>query len=74
MNFDFKNGYKNEFKDNNENHEADPKIGFLTKSISNPYGSSTAMPPAWELKQKYVLLQAESSESTIKTFVMPCVS
>ena len=33
MNFDFKNGFKNEFKDKNKNHAADPEIGFLTKSI-----------------------------------------
>ena len=35
-----------------KNHEAVPEIGFLTKSISKPYGRSTAMPPAWELKLK----------------------
>ena len=29
-------------------HEADPGIGFLTKSISKPYGREP-MPPAWEL-------------------------
>ena len=27
----------------------DPEIGFLTKSISKPYGRATAMPTAWEL-------------------------
>ena len=32
-----------------KNHAADPKIGFLTKSIPKPYGRATAMPPAWEL-------------------------
>ena len=32
-----------------KNHAADPEIGFLTKSISKPYGHATAMPPAWEL-------------------------
>ena len=32
-----------------KNHQADPEIGFLTKSISKPYGRATAMPPAWEL-------------------------
>ena len=32
-----------------KNHAADPEIGFLTKSISKPYGRTTAMPPAWEL-------------------------
>ena len=33
-----------------KNHEADPKIEFLSKSISKPYGRATAMPPSWELK------------------------
>ena len=32
-----------------KNHAGDPKIGFVTKSISEPYGCATAMPPAWEL-------------------------
>ena len=32
-----------------KNHAADPEIGFLTKSISKPYGRATAMPPALEL-------------------------
>ena len=32
-----------------KNHEADPEKGFLTKSISKPYGHATAIPPAWEL-------------------------
>ena len=33
-----------------KNHEADPEIGFLTKSIIRPYGCATAIPPAWELR------------------------
>ena len=37
MSFDFKNWCKN---------EADPEIGFLTKSILKPYGRASAMPPA----------------------------
>ena len=45
MNFDFKNGCKNEFKDDNENHAADPEIGFLTKSISRLFGRAKALPP-----------------------------
>ena len=36
-----------------KNHEADPEIGFLTKSISKPYGAATAMPPAWGLTKKF---------------------
>ena len=35
-----------------KNHAADPEIGSLTKSISEPYGRATAMPSAWELKMK----------------------
>ena len=31
INFDMKNGCKNEFCDNKTNHAADPEIGFLTK-------------------------------------------
>ena len=50
MSFDFENGRENEFKDNNENHAADPEIGFLTKSISKLNGRATAMPTAWELR------------------------
>ena len=33
-----------------KNHKADPEIGFLTKSISKPYGSAMAMPQAWVLR------------------------
>ena len=32
-----------------KNHAVDPEKGFLTKSISKPYGRATAMPPAWKL-------------------------
>ena len=39
MNFDLKNGCKNEFKDDNENHAADSKIGSpQKKSILEPMG------------------------------------
>ena len=33
-----------------KNHAADSEIGFLTKSISKPYGRATAMPTVWELR------------------------
>ena len=33
-----------------KNHEADPGIGFLTKSTLKSYDHATAMPPAWVLK------------------------
>ena len=36
-----------------KNHAADPEIGFLTKSISKPYGRAKAMPTAWELRPKF---------------------
>ena len=31
------------------NRAADPEIGFLIKSIFEPYGHATAMPTAWGL-------------------------
>ena len=34
-----------------KNHAADPEIEFLTKLISKPNGSATAMPTALELKK-----------------------
>ena len=30
-------------------HEADPEIGFVSKSILKPFGRAKAKPPAWEL-------------------------
>ena len=36
-----------------KNHAADPEIGFLTKSISKPYGRATAIPTAWELTRRF---------------------
>ena len=50
MNFDLKNGCKNEFKALMENLAADPEIGFLTKSFSKPNGRATAIPTAWVLR------------------------
>ena len=51
MNFDFKKGVKMNLRIITKNHEADPEIEFLTKSISKPYGRATAIPPARELKK-----------------------
>ena len=48
INFDFKNGVKINSRIITKNHAADPRIGFLTKSISKLYGHATAMPKAWE--------------------------
>ena len=39
-----------------KNHAADPEIGFLTKSISNPNGCAMAMPTARELKLNLEIL------------------
>ena len=39
-----------------KNHEADPEIGFLTKSISKLYGRATAMPPAWEFSKLFLTI------------------
>ena len=44
-----------------KNHAADPEKGFLTKSISKPYGGATAMPPAWESKNYYMTPRARLS-------------
>ena len=42
-------GVKSNLRIITKNHEADPEIGFLTKSTSKPYGRATAMPTAGEL-------------------------
>ena len=42
-----------------KNHSADAQIGFLTKSISKPYGHLTAIPKAWESNS------GETTDSTI---------
>ena len=39
-------GVKMNFGIITKNHAADPEIGFLTKSISKPYGRATAIPTA----------------------------
>ena len=43
-------GVKMNFRVITKNDAVDSEIGFLTKSISKPYGRSTSMPPALELK------------------------
>ena len=43
-------GVKMNFRIITKNDVADPEIGFLTRSISKPYGRATAMPTVWELK------------------------
>ena len=49
MNLISKMGVKMNLMIITKNHAADPKIQVLTKSISNPIGRVTAMPPACEL-------------------------
>ena len=36
-----------------KNRAADPEIGFLIKSILEPYGRATAMPTPWEITTKF---------------------
>ena len=50
INFDFQNECKNEFEIP-KNYAADPEMGFLAKSILEPYGCTTAMPKVNSLKQ-----------------------
>ena len=40
-----------------KNHAADSVIGFLTKSISNPCGRTTATPTALDLNLNYMISQ-----------------
>ena len=47
-------GVKMNFRIITKNHAADPEIGFLTKSISKPYGRATATPPAWKLTLSFM--------------------
>ena len=42
-------GVKMNFRIITKNHAADPEIGFLTKSISKPFGRATVMPTVWDL-------------------------
>ena len=42
-------GVKINFRIIRKIHAADPEMGFLTKSISKPYGRATAIPPARKL-------------------------
>ena len=55
MSFDFKMGVKMNLRIIPKNHVSDLEIGFLTNSISKPYGRATAMPTAWEFKINLLL-------------------
>ena len=50
-NFDFKNGCKNEFADNNENHAADSKIWSPLKIDFRADWTHEFIPTAWELNE-----------------------
>ena len=43
-----------------KNHAADPEIGFITKSISKPYGRALAIPTAWEISKSDVVFKVRS--------------
>ena len=51
-----------------KNHEADPEKGFLKETISKPYGRATAMPPAWELRDKSFKFFSSTSSNFIILF------
>ena len=56
-----------------KNRAADPEIGFLTKSISKPYGRAKTMPPAWELRASYPTgekqkIECDARESSDENF------
>ena len=55
MNLDLKKAVKMNLRIIMDNLAADPEIGFLTKSISKPYGRATAMPTAWKLSSKVLI-------------------
>ena len=44
---------------------ADPEILSITKSILNPYGYATVIPPACELKSHKVLIPLKVSDKQI---------
>ena len=50
MNFITKIAVKMNLRIITKNHATDPEKGFLTKSISKPYGRATAIPTASELR------------------------
>ena len=51
MNFDFKNGCKNEFSDTNENLAADSKIGSPLKIDFRADWTHESDPTAWKLSE-----------------------
>ena len=54
VNFDFKNGCKNKFEDNNENHADDSKIGSPLKIHFKAEWTLESIPTAWELKSEKI--------------------
>ena len=51
-----------------KNHEADPEIGFLAKSITKPYGRATVIPPALELMPEAVKILECIAQSKCSIF------
>ena len=54
MNFDFRNGCENEFKDNYEKSCIGSRKRILTKSILKVFGRAKAMPTRWEVKYLFM--------------------
>ena len=52
MNFDLRIAVKINLRIITKNDAADPEIGFLTKSISKPYGHAKAKPTALNLIER----------------------
>ena len=56
-----------------KNHEADPELGFFTKSIWQPYGRSMTMPPASELRSLKVKTSGKSKKRlNFRNFYFVC--
>ena len=51
-----------------KNHAADLEIRFLTKSILKPFGRTTVMPTAWELKMIILNFLRVKREKVVRSF------
>ena len=52
-----------------KNPEADPEIGFLTKSSSKPYCRAEAMPTAKELTNKYNIQNLHTRSAFFRSYL-----
>ena len=50
-----------------KNHATNPEIGFLAKSISKSNGCATAMPTAWELRNKITQIFGHPNRNSQET-------